>query len=424
MSEILQNEKAESTQSLTEAVEASTYRQKRSFGQLLRSDLGFLPVVLTLMIIVSYFAIISQGLFLSPGNLSNLLQQIIGTGIASLGAALVLLLGEVDLSIAAVATMSGVIVGILAERLHLPGWEAIIIALLAGAVAGAINGFFVALLRIPSFIVTLATLIGFTGLEFYLLQDQASLAISDPTILILAGSSLSFLPDIYGIGLPTLAVIIYALGEIWSHLRRKRQGLRTKPIYQLVGKIVLVAVVVEGVIAILENTPGPVPGTFLGVPISAAILFGLILIIWLLLSKTTFGRYVYAVGGNQEAARRAGINVFVTKIIIFSLCSTLAAASGILLASRLNAANTQVPLNLLLESIAAAVIGGISLFGGIGSVWSIVLGALIIGSLGNGLGLLNLGVDVQNMVEGVVLLIAVTADALIRRAQSHSRSGR
>ncbi|QBD82642.1 inner-membrane translocator [Ktedonosporobacter rubrisoli] len=424
MSEILENENAENIQSLTEAVEAPSYTQQRSFGQLLRSDLGFLPVVLTLLIIVVCFALISRGLFLAPGNLSNLLQQIIGTAVASLGAALVLLLGEVDLSIAAVATMSGVIVGILAERLHVPGWEAIIIGLLSGTVAGLINGFFVAYLRIPSFIVTLATLIGFTGFEFYLLQDQAALAISNPTILILAGSAYSFLPDIYGVGLPTLAVIIFALGEIWSHLRRKRQGLRTKPLYQLIGKIVLVAVIVEGVIAILENTPGPARGTYLGVPISAAILFGLILIVWLLLSKTTFGRHVYAVGGNQEAARRAGINVVGTKLIIFALCSTLAAAAGILLTSRLNAANTQVPLNLLLESIAAAVIGGVSLFGGVGSVWAIVLGALIIGSLENGLGLLNLGVDVQNMVECVVLLIAVTADALIRRAQARSKSGR
>lgn len=424
MSEIVQNEKMESVQSLTAAVEAPSYQQKRSFGQLLRGDLGFVPVLLTLLVIVVYFAITTGGIFLSPGNLSNLLQQIIGTGIASLGAALVLLLGQVDLSVAAVGTLSGVVMGVLAERMGVPGGLAILGGLLTGAIAGTINGFLVAYLRIPSFIVTLATSIGFTGLEFYLLQDQAALALSNKTILLLAGSAYSFLPDIYGVGIPTLLVIIYAVATVMEHLQRQRIGLRTRPLYQVIGQIVLVFVIVEGVIAILENTPGAVPGTYLGVPISAAILFGLILIVWLILTKTTFGRYVYAVGGNQEAARRAGINVVLTQIIIFAMCSTLAAASGILLASRLNAVNSQVPNTLLLESIAAAVIGGVSLFGGIGSVWSIILGALIIGSLENGLTLRSMGTDIQNMVEGVVLVIAVTVDALVRRAQARSRSGR
>jgi D-xylose transport system permease protein len=133
---------------------------------------------------------------------------------------------------------------------------------------------------------------------------------------------------------------------------------------------------------------------------------------------------VYAVGGNKEASRRAGIPVVRTKILVFVLCSTLAAAAGILLASRLNAVDSQVPSSLLLEAIAAAVIGGVSLFGGVGSVWSVILGALIIGSLQNGLQLRSMGTDVQNMVEGAVLIIAVAVDAIIRRAQSRSKSGR
>jgi len=142
------------------------------------------------------------------------------------------------------------------------------------------------------------------------------------------------------------------------------------------------------------------------------------------LTKTRFGRHVYAVGGNAEAARRAGINVTAIRIAAFTLCSTLAAVGGILAASRATAVASQISNNLLLDAIAAAVIGGVSLFGGIGSVWSIVLGALIIGSLENGLTLRSQGTDITQMVEGAVLVIAVTFDALVRRAQSRSRSGR
>ncbi|HEX4206089.1 MAG TPA: inner-membrane translocator [Ktedonobacteraceae bacterium] len=424
MSKILQNESSESTESLTNAVEAPSYTQRRSFGQLLRGDLGFAPVLLTLLVIVVYFAITTNGVFLAPNNLSNLLQQVIGTGVASLGSALVLFLGEVDLSVAAVGVLGAAVMGILSERMGAPAGVAILAGLATGAVAGAFNGFLVSYLNIPSFIVTLASSIGFTGLEFTLLQDQAALSIGNPTILVLAGSAYSFLPDVYGVGIPTVILILYAFFEILNYFRRKKSGLRTPPIYQLVVRLVVIAVVVEGLIAVLENTPGPVPGTYLGVPISAAIWFGLIFVVWLLLKRTTFGRHVYAVGGNKEASRRAGIPVVRTKILVFVLCSTLAAAAGILLASRLNAVDSQVPSSLLLEAIAAAVIGGVSLFGGVGSVWSVILGALIIGSLQNGLQLRSMGTDVQNMVEGAVLIIAVAVDAIIRRAQSRSKSGR
>ena len=162
--------------------------------------------------------------------------------------------------------------------------------------------------------------------------------------------------------------------------------------------------------------------SYQGVPYAAAILFGLIALFWLIMTKTSFGRHVYAVGGSAEAARRAGINVVVIRMACFTLCSTLAAVGGIILASRGTAVASQIDPVLLLNAIAAAVIGGVSLFGGRGSVWAVVLGALIIGSLVNGLALMSQGTDVSEMVEGVVLLIAVTVDALVRRAQM--RTGR
>lgn len=395
------------------AVEVPSYLPRQTIAQLLRNDLGFLPVLLTLLIIFAYFSIVSP-FFLTSGNLTNLIQQVPTIGVDALGATLVLLLGEIDLSIAAVGTLCAVVMGIFSERLGLPGWEAILLGLLTGAVVGLINGFFIAVLRIPSFIVTLAGSIGYSGLLLHLLNNQTTLIVRDPFIVSIAGSATSFLPSIYGIGLPTLAVVIYAALQLYDHFQRQRAGLRARPLWQLIAQIALVAVLVEGAVSLFENN--------LGVPNSTAILFALIVIFWILLTKTPFGRHVYAVGGNAEAARRAGISVVGVRVMMFTLCSTLAAVGGILASSRGLSVESQVDPTLLLSAIAAAVIGGVSLFGGRGSVWFIVLGTLIIGSLTNGLALLNLGSDVQSMIEGLVLIIAVTVDALVRRAQA--RTGR
>lgn len=409
-------------QDIASAVEVPTYMQRQTLGQLLRGDLGFLPVLLTLIVITIYFTATTSGIFLEPGNLSNLVQQIVTYGIDGLGVTLVLLLGEIDLSVAAVGTFGAVVMGVLSARQGYPVWVAIPAGVLAGALAGAINGFFVAVIRVPSFIVTLASSIFYEGFLLNLLTGQSTLIVHDPSFDAIAGSPYSFLPDLYGVGLPTLVLILYALGQIVAYIRRQRMGLKIRPIWQFLGQIAVAAVLVEGTIAVLENTPGPTAGTYLGIPNSFAIMFALILIMWLLLTKTSFGRHVYAVGGNAEAARRAGINVMAIRIIIFTLCSAFAAIGGILEASRETAVASQIDPSLLLNSIAAAVIGGVSLFGGRGSVWSVVLGALIIGSLENGLDLRSQGTDIKEMIQGAVLILAVVADALIRRAQA--RSGR
>ncbi len=420
---IEQNPSSTENQQVTAAsVELPSYRQRRSIGQLLRSDLGFVPVLLTLVAITIYFQLTTSGLFLLPVNISNLIQQVATIGIDALGVTLVLLLGEIDLSVAAVGTFGAVVMGVLLNYHGFPAWEAILIGVLSGAIAGLINGFFIAVLRIPSFIVTLAASIFYSGLLLYLLAGQATLIIHDTAVLAIAGSADSFLPDILGVGLPTLALVIYAVALLIDQVARRRAGLRVKSLLQLIGQIAIVVVVVEGIVAVLENAPSPTPGKVLGIPNSTAILFGLILIMWLVLTKTAFGRHVYAVGGNAEASRRAGINVTLIRMAIFTLCSTLAAIGGIVAASYANAVATQINPSLLLDAIAAAVIGGVSLFGGVGSVWFIVLGTLIIGSLENGLDLQSQTSDKKLMVEGAVLLLAVTVDAVVRRAQR--RTGR
>ena len=396
------------------SVEVPSYMPRRTWGQLLRSDLGFLPVLITLVVIVIFFTIISNGIFLRPENLSNLVGQIATIGILGLGVIMVLLLGEIDLSIASVSTLCSVVMAVLSERVGAPAWVAILAALLSGAIIGFINGYFVAVLRVPSFIVTLAGSIGYAGLLLNLLAGQSTLIINNSFIVAIAGSPQSFLPNILGVGLPAIAVLLYAVGLIYTYLRRNRAGLRTSSLLWLIAKIVIAAVLVMGAVAVFQS--------YTGVPYSTAILFGLIALFWLIMTKTSFGRHIYAVGGNSEAARRAGINVVGIRIAAFTLCSTLAAVGGIIAASRGLAVASQISPTLLLDAIAAAVIGGVSLFGGRGSVWAIVLGVLIIGSLENGLALKSIGTDVSQMVEGGVLLIAVTVDAVIRRAQM--RTGR
>ena len=391
----------------------STMATQRTLGQQLRGDLGFIPVLLTLIVIMAFFEVTTNGLFLSPRNLSFLILQNAEIALLSLGVTLVLLLGEIDLSLASVAVLSAVVMGVLSTRLGFPGWAAILVGLLVGAVAGAINGFFIAILRIPSFIVTLAASIAYAGLLLYLLNGQATLILNDPLIIGLSGSPYSYLPN-WGIALPLIAVALYIGSLLYEQARRRRTGLRLISPASLYTRIIVSAVLVIGAVILFQS--------YQGIPYSTALLFGLIILFWLILKRTTFGRHVYAVGGNPEASRRAGINVTYIRIMVFTLCSLLAAVGGIIEASRGNAVASQIDTTLLLNAIAAAVIGGVSLFGGKGSVWNIVLGVLIIGSLVNGLALKSQGSDVQQMIEGAVLIIAVTVDALIRRAQA--RTGR
>jgi len=396
------------------AVEVPSYMPRRTIGQMLRGELGFLPVLLTLFVIAIYFQITTNGLFLSTVNISNLMGQIAYVGILGLGVIMVLLLGEIDLSIASVAVLCSVIMAVLSERHGVPGVVAILVGLFPGVVIGFITGFFVAIVRVPSFIVTLAASIGYAGLLLNLLAGQSTLIINDPFILSIAGTSQSFLDNSVAIIVSVIVVLLFAAGLVFNYVRRRRAGLKTSSLLWLIAQVVIVAVLVGGAVAVFI--------AYKGVPYPVAIFFGLVALFWLIMTKTSFGRHIYAVGGSSEAARRAGINVVVIRIACFTLCSTLAAAGGIVLASRGTAVASQIDPVLLLNAIAAAVIGGVSLFGGRGSVWAIVPGVLIIGSLVNGLALLNQGTDVSEMVEGIVLLIAVTVDALVRRAQQ--RTGR
>ncbi len=373
-------------------------------SKLFRGDLGQIPVFIGLIVIAIYFQIAGGGFFLTPQNLGNLALQMVTTTILAAAAVLVLLIAEIDLSLSAVAYLCGAIMGVLSAR---QGWSApaaILGGLVAGMIIGLVNGFFIAIVRMPSFIVTLAAFIGYQGLLSQILQPQTTLPIRDQAINNIA---VTFLPTTLGYGIPILVLVLYAAGTLYTRARRQRAGLPVQSTVRLAVQIGLPTVITLVVVSAFDN--------YLGVPLTTMIMMGIIVVIWLITTKTSFGRHIYAVGGNAEASRRAGIKVVGLRVAIFGMASTLAAIGGMLEVSREVSAPAQLDQTLLLNAIAAAVIGGVSLFGGRGSVWGVVLGALIVESLINGLTLTGQPASVELMAEGVVLLIAVLIDAVVRR---------
>jgi D-xylose transport system permease protein len=383
-----------------------TARDKRGFRGLLGGDLGQLPVFIGLIIIVLYFQFASKGLFLSFENLFNLSTQITAVPILELGVAavLVLLIGEIDLSLSAVAYFCGAVTGVLSVHHGWPAAQAIAAGIVVGALIGALNGVLIAVLRMPSFIVTLAGFIFYQGALSHILQPQTTLQIFDPTI---DGLYTNTLPIYLSIVVPGIVLAIYAVGLLVGRARRQRVGLSVQSPLQLALQIVVPVALTALVVFFLDS--------YQGVPLPVVISMAIVVVIWLITTKTSFGLHIYAVGGSAEAARRAGIKVVGLRIAIFTMASTIAAISGLLIDARAVSAAALVNQYLLLFAIAAAVIGGVSLFGGRGSVWGVVLGALIMGTLTNGLALLNVGPDVVEMASGLVLVIAVLIDALARR---------
>ena len=375
-----------------------------AFSRRLRGDLGQIPVVLALLIIAIYFQIATGGNFLRARNITEMIKEIITIGTLALGSVLVLLIREIDLSLGSV---SGLGAGAMAVLSFGHGWPwplAILAALVVGALCGAINGFFISVVRVPAFIVTLAALIGYQGLLLHIMLPTTTLPIRNPKLLAIATT---YVPAYVGIGLPVIGVVIYAFTLMRERARRQRNALPIISLAELGLRIGVIGVMAIGAALLFQS--------YRGVPFAAILLIGLILLFYLVMRRTAFGLHVYAVGGNPEAARRAGVDIVRLRIIVFTLASTLAALGGIFQASRQLSATSAIDPTLILNAIAAPVIGGVSLFGGRGSVWAVILGSLIVGSLLNGLALTGQGTDVEQMVEGGVLLVAVIADALVRR---------
>ncbi|MEU8675428.1 sugar ABC transporter permease [Streptomyces sp. NPDC048560] len=379
------------------------------FRRKLRSgELGSLPVVLAVIIIWTVFGSLNST-FLSAQNLSDLSQQIVGTGMIAVGIVFVLLLGEIDLSVGSVSGLCAAIFAVLNVQNGMNQWLALLVAIAGGAAVGLIQGFFFARVGVPAFVVTLAGNLAWNGLMLQVLGASGTVNIPSESIVtklystIFGSPAASYVTAAVGVGL-FLAASLLDAG------RRKAAGVPFRPVAEIALRTVFLAAIAFATAYILNQ--------YQGLPLALLLFLILLVLVDFVLRRTTYGRQIFAVGGNIEGARRAGINVALIRMSVFSIAGTMAAVGGIFLAGQIQSASqTSGGGNLLMNVIAAAVIGGTSLFGGRGSVWSALLGALVIGSIQSGMNIMGLSNAIQFMITGAVLLAAVVVDSLSRRSQ-------
>jgi D-xylose transport system permease protein len=394
---------------------AGLYR--RGIDNLKSGNLGVLPIALGIVFIVVFFSFKATNFF-TANNFDNVIIQMAGTAMLAYGVVFVLLLGEIDLSISYVAGIGAITVA----ELQLPGSGHVVNGLLAMVIAavvcaliGLLQGSIVAFVGVPSFVVTLAGFMIWQGVILHVLEQRGSIIIQDRWINYTASY---FFGNMAGWLIAGIITLIYAVTVIGGVIGKRRASVAIKNPGLVIAKLLGVAVAAFGVVAITNHAQVPH-----GLPLAGVLVVIFLVILTFLAKRTTFGRHVYAVGGNAEAARRAGINVPRIRIIVFMISGAMAAMGGIILAANVNS----VDLNfgggtLLLNAIAAAVIGGVSLFGGRGEVRAAFLGALVIATVSNGLNTAGYATGVIYVVTGVILLLAVTLDTIARRLQV--RSGR
>ncbi|HET6531781.1 MAG TPA: ABC transporter permease [Actinoplanes sp.] len=383
-------------------------------GRVRGGDIGSLPAILGLIVLCLIFGI-ARDTFFSAVNFANLFSQGAAVIFIAMGLVFVLLLGEIDLS---AGFASGVCGAVMAVLLTNHGWDwytAIPAALITGLAIGFTLGFLVAKVGIPSFVVTLAAFLAFQGILLVLLSGGTNVSIRDPFVLALANDNMSVWLSWV---LAVVAVGGYAVAQFVRVRSRAARGLVTDPLGIVVGRIAGLAVLLFLATAILtqERSINPAIISVKGVPIVAPII-GVALVVWtFVLGRTRYGRHVYAVGGNTEAARRAGVSVDRIRISVFVIGSFMAAIGGILAASRANSVDPNSGgSNVLLYAVGAAVIGGTSLFGGKGRVIDAVIGGAVIAVIDNGMGLMGFSAGTKFIVTGLILLIAASVDALSRR---------
>ncbi|APO54246.1 sugar ABC transporter permease [Bradyrhizobium diazoefficiens] len=377
-------------------------------------DLGSLPVVVGLVVICTVFESLNP-VFLAPNNLVNLLFDCSTVGVIALGIVCILMVGEIDLSVGSVSGFASALVGVLWVGQDWPVAVAIATALVLGAAIGALYAFLFNRLGMPSFVSTLAGLLGWLGLQLYLLGSSGSINLPYGSPLVNFGQMLVMPPIVSHVLAAVASLIVFVTG-FRTAARRRAAGLSASSLGRMVLKALLVTIVLEFVVYYLNLGRG--------IPWMFGLFVGLCVVMNYALTRTKWGRSMSAVGGNREAARRAGINVRRVYATAFVLCATLAAAGGILAAARLASSSQQAGTgDVNLNAIAAAVIGGTSLFGGRGSAYSALLGVIVIQSIASGLTLLDLSSSLRYMITGAVLAIAVIVDSLARRSRlSHGRA--
>ena len=384
----------------------------RGFLDQVRSgNLGTLPVVIGLVLISTVFSILNP-IFLAPNNLVNLLFDAAAVGLIALGVVCVLLLGEIDLSIGSMSGLGSALMGVLWVNSSIPLPFAILFVVLTGALVGALYGFLRNQFEMPSFVATLAGLLALLGLQLYILGPTGSINMPFTSPLVRFGQIL-IMPAWLSYCLAVVPGAMIVFGSMRTNTQRRAANLSANGLSVAISKAVILTFALIFAVFYLEQGRG-VPWMF-GIFVLFVVMLDYALV------RTKWGRSMLAVGGNSEAARRSGINVQRIRISAFVVCSSFAALGGVFAAARLASASQQAGTgDVNLNAIAAAVIGGTSLFGGRGSAWSALLGVLVIMAISNGLTLLNLSSSLRYMITGAVLAIAVIVDSLARRSRANS----
>ncbi|MDT9690112.1 sugar ABC transporter permease [Streptomyces sp. P9(2023)] len=374
-------------------------------------ELGSLPVVLGLIVIAIVFQV-QNGNFLSASSVANIAVYSSGLGIMAVGIVFVLILGEIDLSMGSVAGVGAAVWAVLNVTNGMSDLLSVMLAVASGLLIGLLHGFFFAKIGVPAFVVTLAGFLGWSGLQIWLMGKEGS--INAPSGSIVENLTAYYFEDkVAAYGLALAAVLAYAGSLVLDAKRRKAAALPSRPVSEIVLRTAVVAVLCFVVAYVLNEPEGA-----RGLPLALVLFLAVLVIADFVARRTLFGRKVFAVGGNAEAARRAGINVDRIRIVVFGVSGMLAAFGGLFVASLSGGATKSLGSgNTLMLVIAAAVIGGTSLFGGRGKVWSALLGMIVIQSIQQGLNMIGMANEIQYMITGAVLLAAVVIDSISRRTQ-------
>lgn len=382
-------------------------------GRVRGGDMGPLPAVIGLVVLVVLFSLL-RPVFFTPLNFANFFTQAAVVAILAMGLIFVLLLGEIDLSAGVTSGVAGALLAVGMAKWGMPWYLAFGIAMVAGLLIGLFIGTLVARVGIPSFVVTLALFLAFQGLVLIIIGEGGNVRITDPVILAIENNNL---PTWGGWVFFLILVVGYFLMAYSGRRRRIKRGFSATSMTLIWIKTAVIAVIAFIAVWILnlERSVNPELNPLSGVPIIIPIIAILTLAFGFVLERTSFGRHVYAVGGNVEAARRAGISVKQVRIAVFTICSMTAAFAGIVAASRAASVDPNAGRFIVLNAIAAAVIGGTSLFGGRGRIYDALIGASVVAVIDNGMGLLGYSAGVKLMITGGVLMLAAGADALSRK---------
>lgn len=380
-------------------------------------EMGALPSVLSLFVLTILFSVLNP-YFFTQGNFANLLTQTATLMMLAMALVFVILIAEIDLSAGVTSGVAMALFILMTNKAGIDWRISILAGLIIGTAIGAMIGFFVAKVGVPSFVVTLGLFLGFQGLQLALLGDGGLYRIEVPEIKAIMNDNLAAW---MGWAFLVAALVIMTALNFYDRSVRTRSGLANRPISLMYTKLAIVAAAGAALVAMLNLNRSTSMKEISGVPIVVPIAITVLFMGTLLLDRTLFGRHLYAVGGNPEAARRAGIKVVKVRIIAFMLCSFLAVISGIFNASRIGAVEATAGKAIVLSGVAAAVVGGVSLFGGRGRLIHAAVGALVIAIIDNGLGLLGLPAGINFLVTGGVLILAATVDAVSRKRSSAVR---